>query len=136
MHMSQQTNIKRFRRDDGQTMVEFAMVLPVFCVLLFGVMQFGILWNNYVTLTDATRSGARKAAVSRHTNPVSAACTQVRASAANLKGDLQCSASVSGPLDRPGGDVKVVATYPYNIHLLGFVVASGRLNSTQTERIE
>jgi Flp pilus assembly protein TadG len=133
MHM---TNIKRFRSEDGQTMTEFAIVLPIFCVLLFGVIQFGILWNNYVTLTDATRAGARKAAVSRHTDPVAAACTQVRASAADLKGDLQCSASVTGPLDRPGGDVKVTATYPYDIKLLGFVVTSGRLNTTQTERIE
>jgi Flp pilus assembly protein TadG len=136
MHMSQQINIKRFRREDGQSMTEFAIVLPIFCVLLFGVIQFGILWNNYVTLTDATRAGARKAAVSRHGAPVTAACTQVRASASDLKGDLQCSASVTGPLDRPGGDVKVTATYPYNISLLGFVVASGRLNTTQTERME
>ena len=136
MQMSQQTKNTRFRNEDGQTMTEFAIVLPIFCVLLFGVIQFGILWNNYVTLTDATRAGARKAAVSRHGTPIAAACAQVRASAADLKGDLQCSASVTGPLDRPGGDVRVVATYPYNIDLLGFVVASGRLSTTQTERME
>jgi Flp pilus assembly protein TadG len=136
MHMSQQINIKRFRREDGQTMTEFAIVLPIFCVLLFGVIQFGILWNNYVTLTDAARAGARKAAVSRRTDPAGTACAQVRASAADLKGDLQCSARVTGPLDRPGGDVTVTATYPYDIDLLGFVVASGRLNTTQTERME
>ena len=47
-------------------MVEFALVVPILCVILFGVIQFGVLYNDYVTLTDATRVGARKAAVSRH----------------------------------------------------------------------
>ena len=47
-------------------MVEFALVIPILCVVLFGVIQFGILYKNYVTLTDAARVGARKAATSRH----------------------------------------------------------------------
>ena len=59
------TKLHRIRNEQGQTMTEFALVLPVLALLLFGVIQFGILFNNYVTLTDAVRSGARKAAVSR-----------------------------------------------------------------------
>ena len=46
-------------------MVEFALVLPILCLLLFGVIQFGILYNNYVSMTDAARAGARRRAVSR-----------------------------------------------------------------------
>jgi Flp pilus assembly protein TadG len=105
-------------------------------MLLFAVIQFGIVYNNYVTLTDAVRAGARKAAVSRHTNPSSEGCAQVRRTAADLPGDLQCSTTVSGPMGEPGGDVRVEASYPYNINLLGFVVASGRLRSVTTERME
>jgi Flp pilus assembly protein TadG len=131
-----QLNRKRLAGERGQAMTEFAIVLPVFLVLIFGIIQFGIVWKNYVTLTDAARAGARRGTVSRHTDPVAAACNQVRASASDLKGDLQCSASVTGPLDRPGGDVRVVASFPYSINLLGFVVASGRLNTTHTERME
>ena len=33
---------------------------------LFGVIQFGVVFNNYITLTDAVRVGARKGAVGRH----------------------------------------------------------------------
>jgi Flp pilus assembly protein TadG len=131
-----QRTTRRLSAEHGQAMTEFAIVLPIFLLLIFGIIQFGIIWNNYVTLTDAARAGARKATVSRHTDPVGAACTQVRASAADLKGDLQCNATVTGPLDRPGGDVQVQASYPYSIDLLGFVVASGRLNTTHTERME
>jgi Flp pilus assembly protein TadG len=117
-------------------MTEFAIVLPVLCLLLFGVIQFGILYNNYVTLTDAVRAGARKAAVNRRTDPVGTGCAQVRASAADLKGDLQCATTVSGPLDRPGGDVRVEASYPYQVNLLGLVLKSGRLSTVYTERME
>ncbi len=46
-------------------MVEFAMVLPILLVLVFGIIQFGIVFNHYLTLTDAVRAGARQAAVSR-----------------------------------------------------------------------
>jgi hypothetical protein len=36
----------------------------------------------------------------------------------------------------PGADVTVSASYPYNVSLLGLVVASGQLNSTMKERVE
>ena len=62
--MSRRRNM--FRNDRGQTMVEFALVVPILCLVLFGILQFGALYNDYVTLTDATRVGARKAATSRH----------------------------------------------------------------------
>ncbi|MGZ8701377.1 MAG: TadE/TadG family type IV pilus assembly protein, partial [Gaiellaceae bacterium] len=37
-------------------MTEFAFVLPILLVLLFGIIQFGIIFNNYVALTDAARA--------------------------------------------------------------------------------
>src|SRR5436190_4831064 len=83
----EQNPMKRLHDERGQTMVEFAIVLPVLCLLLFGAIQFGILFNNYVTLTDAVRAGARKAAVSRQitgTTPQQACVDQVKASASDL----------------------------------------------------
>ena len=117
-------------------MVEFAMVIPILCVVLFAVIQFGILYNNYVTLTDATRIGARKAAVSRHeANPVGATVAKVKDAANDL--DLaKLGVTVTTTGWEHGEDVTVTATYPYKIDLLGFVVASGDLRSETTERVE
>ena len=116
-------------------MTEFALVLPVLALILFAVIQFGIVFNNYVTLTDATRAGARKAAVSRQSSdPVGAAVAAVRASARDLKqSDLSVSVTSNWQQE---DDVAVTATYPYSISLLGMVVKSGRLSSTTTERVE
>ena len=118
-------------------MTEFVIVLPILCVLLFGMIQFGIAWNNYVTLTDAVRAGARKAAVSRRADPVGSGCTRVREAAPSLAGKgLECGGSISGSIDLPGAAVTIRATHPYSIKLLGISVASGRLESVTTERLE
>ena len=116
-------------------MVEFALVVPVLLLVLFAVMQFGIVFRDYVTITDASRVGARKGAVSRHeSDPAGAAEAAARASAGGLD-QAALAVSVASAWEH-GADVSVTATYPYEIDLLGLVVASGRLESTTTERVE
>ncbi len=123
------------RDERGQTMTEFALVLPLLAFLLFAVIQFGITFHNYVMIADATRAGARKAAVSRDlANPAGAAEAAVRASANGLT-QAELAVSVSSSFER-GADVTVTASYPYEISLLGLVVKSGRLESITTERVE
>jgi Flp pilus assembly protein TadG len=121
--------------EHGQAMTEFALVLPILALLLFAVIQFGIAFNNYITLTDATRAGARKAAVSgKAPNPSGTCAAAIRNSARDLdQSDLVASCSSTW---QPGADVTVTATYPYNISLLGMVVKSGRVSSTTLERVE
>jgi Flp pilus assembly protein TadG len=123
------------RSEQGQSLTEFAMALPILALLLFAVIQFGIVFNNYVTLTDATRAGARKGAVGRRlANPTSAVVTAVRNSATDLT-QSKLNVTVTSTW-QPAADVKVTATYPYQISLLGMVVKSGSLSSTTTERVE
>jgi Flp pilus assembly protein TadG len=127
--------IFRRKREQGQTMTEFALVLPLLAVLLFGVIQFGIVFHNYVTLVDAVRAGARQGAVGRHvSSPTAAVEDRVRGSATNLDQD-QLSVTVSSSW-RQGTDVTVTATYPYQISLFGIPVKDGDLSSTTTERVE
>ncbi|TMM03915.1 MAG: pilus assembly protein [Actinobacteria bacterium] len=126
----------QIRNEQGQTMTEFALVLPVLALILFAVIQFGIVFNNYVTLTDATRAGARRAAVSREDpNRDSVVMNAVRSSATDLDGSKLSVPPPSSTWDS-GSDVTVTASYPYSISLLGLVVKSGRLSSTTTERVE
>src|SRR5947208_10432280 len=76
---------KKKTNEQGQTMTEFTLVLPILALLLFGIIQFGIVFNQYLTLTDAVRAGARKAAVSRQTsNPVGATTAAVKAASGDL----------------------------------------------------
>jgi len=50
-------------RERGASAVEFAILLPVLVILIFGIVEFAIAFNNYITITHAAREGVRKAAV-------------------------------------------------------------------------
>ncbi len=52
------------QRDDttGQGLVEFALTLPIFVLLLMGVLEFGFLYNNILTVQFASRQGVSAAA--------------------------------------------------------------------------
>lgn len=61
---------KRFLKSEkGQAMVEFALVLPLLLILLCGIIDFGWLYYNQITLNNAAREGARYAVI--YYDPVS-----------------------------------------------------------------
>ncbi|MDR3559882.1 MAG: TadE/TadG family type IV pilus assembly protein [Negativicutes bacterium] len=47
----------------GQSLVEFALVLPVLLMLVVGLLGFGLVMQDYISLAEAARAGARYAAV-------------------------------------------------------------------------
>ena len=53
----------RISRDEGVAAVEFALILPVLALILFGVLEFGRVWSQYQVFQGAAREGARCAAV-------------------------------------------------------------------------
>lgn len=127
-------------------MVEFAFVLPVLMVILLAIVQFGIAFNNYVTLTDAVRAGGRQATVGRFVlqsggNPVTATQNTLISAAAGLTTANVTITVTNADGTTPvswthGNTVTVTATYPYDINLLGMVVHSGNLSSSATEKVE
>jgi hypothetical protein len=50
-------------RERGSAAVEFALVLPVLILLIFGIIDFGRMLSAKIILTDAAREGARAAAL-------------------------------------------------------------------------
>lgn len=49
------------RRTHGQALVEFALVFPVFFLILAGLLDFGFMMYSRITLINATREGVRAA---------------------------------------------------------------------------
>lgn len=47
------------RKTKAQSMVEFAILLPVLIMLFSGMVEFGFMLNSYLSLLDATRQAAR-----------------------------------------------------------------------------
>ena len=56
----------KIKNQKGAAAVEFAVIIPVLVMILFGMFQFGIAYNNWIALTHAAREGARLAAVGNY----------------------------------------------------------------------
>jgi len=116
------------RADRGQSLAELAILLPIILILVFGIIDFGMGLRAYITVSQATREGARYAAVG---NPAGAftsggagdcngstGTTAVGKVCSTMKGlnlDNITDVSVTYPDgNHPGESVRVSVTYHYN----------------------
>jgi Flp pilus assembly protein TadG len=120
----------------GQAMVEFALISIPLLLICFAVIQFGLVLHDYMALTHAADVGARAASVSRNQpNGVALAQNAAIASAPDLSSS-NLTVTVTAQPWSAGSQIKVQATYPYSIGILGMVVASGNLSASTTARSE
>jgi hypothetical protein len=58
---------KRIRRDGerGSALVEFALVMPIFLIVVFGMCSLGFIFNQYLALTEAVNIGGEQLALAR-----------------------------------------------------------------------
>jgi hypothetical protein len=69
--------------ETGAALVEFAIIVPFFLILLFGAIEFGLTLNHDVDLTNGVREAARQGVVANYTGN-DASCTGAGAAAAQL----------------------------------------------------
>jgi len=114
----------RLRSRRGQSLVEFALILPVLMIMVFGIIDFGMGLRSYISLTNATREGARFAAIGNSAGAYPANCngtnntTVIGRVCYTIEGldlaDVQ-TVSVAYPNGQsPGNSVVVSARYTYN----------------------
>jgi Flp pilus assembly protein TadG len=90
--------------------VEFALLLPLLLLLVFGIIDFGRAINAQITLTQAAREGARLAALGQP-NVVSG--TEAAATGLNLSpGNIAVTPCPSGATQTT--DAVVTVTYSFN----------------------
>lgn len=100
------------RGNRGQSVVEFALVLPLILLVLFGITEFGRAWMTANILTSAAREGCRLAVV---TGPnVGAVTTRVNNVCA-AAGVTPTNITVTGPV---GPERLVTVTVNANFEVL------------------
>ena len=60
---------KAHKKEKGQSLVEFALVLPILLILLAGVLDVARMYYVYVVLTDAAAEGVSYAAIKPPVDP-------------------------------------------------------------------
>ncbi len=83
----------------GQGLVEFAIIVPVFMLLLLGMLEFGFIFDHTMTITYATREGARSGAAFASGNSTTMICNST------VDVDKNIIAAVQRVLKAPGSRV-------------------------------
>lgn len=100
-------------------MVELALVLPVFLLLLVGMVEFARAWGVYGTLSDAARQGARAASLANPAvgeDSVRSAISAALRSAALDPG--RATIALTGVTGGTGSMARVQLTYPFELGMV------------------
>jgi Flp pilus assembly protein TadG len=91
-------------RDDGASAVEFALVLPLLIILVFGIISFGIVFAQKLALGNAARQAARYGVVQGRTCGDMVASAQGAANTISMQGsNTKVLISMTGANPTPCG---------------------------------
>jgi len=54
---------RRRRGERGAALIELAIALPILILLVFGLVEFGVTYNDYISIRDGARQAAREGSV-------------------------------------------------------------------------
>ena len=122
--MASLTRRTAWSANDGAALIEFAIVLPLMLLVLFGTIDFGLLFQRYQVVTNAAREGARIAVLPDYSDADAEARVTEFLTAGGLNEVLlsaptpvrTCEALPSGPSINV---VSVTVEYPYTYSAIG-----------------
>ena len=103
---------ERLLGERGAAAVEFALVVPVLLLLLFGIIEFSKAFNNQATLSSAAREGARSMALG-HTAAEARSAVRAAADGLGLR-DAQITVSPASCATASGTNTTVTVTVRYH----------------------
>ena len=112
------------KRQGAQSLVEFAIIVPLFMIFVFGIIDFGFGLKAYISVTQATREGARYASIGNPSGGPYTSCTaatpttvigKVCTTMSGVKqSDIQSITVNCGPSCASGNTVSVASSYHYH----------------------
>jgi Flp pilus assembly protein TadG len=97
--------------EGGQSLVEFALVLPIFLLVLFAIVDFGMAFHAWIAVTNSAREGARLGAVR-------GSATEIEQRVWDTTGTLEqanLTVTVTNAEGDPGDSVIVDVSYAYSL---------------------
>lgn len=108
------------RAEEGQALVEFALVVPFLLVFIIGIVEFGRAWNLHQVLTDAAREGARVAVVDDGTIALATVENAVKRGIASAGANpVHADIDVTGLNGVTGTPATVEVAFPYQFIFFG-----------------
>ena len=118
---------ERIKNQKGAALVEFAIVLPLLLVLVFGMIEFSIMFYDKSVITNASREGARAGIVYSYPNRITEG--EIEATVGNYVSNKLITfgattpsaeemTTVTGQCANAGDVVTVAVTFPYEFLVL------------------
>lgn len=123
------------KSEKGQSLVEFALVLPLLVVLLFGIIDFGRIFHVYLTIDHAGREAARAASIGQDDTKIINTAVNDATSIGLTAGKVGVSPSGARS---SGSNVTITINYPINFltPVIGNIVGPITLTDTTVMRVE
>jgi Flp pilus assembly protein TadG len=109
----------RSKRERGQATIEFALVVPIFLVMLFALFEFGRGLVEYTSISNAAREGARAGIVPGKTvTDITSAARNTTVTAGTLPAvtitAFRSGTALADPMTRTSGDtIQVQVTHTF-----------------------
>lgn len=108
-------SMKVLKNEKGQSLVEFAIIVPVIVMMIMGIIEFGLMFNSYLTINNSSREGARYAAVGGTDAEI---VDKIISTAPNLDSTHISISIIPDENSRSRGDtVTVYVTYDYQVFI-------------------
>jgi Flp pilus assembly protein TadG len=124
--MATVTRRPRWHSERGAELIEMVVVLPLLLMVLFGIIDFGFMFQRYVVLTNAAMEGARVGILPGYTNADAQTRATTYAATGGVPGTVTAVAT-NVTLPEPGGGtwpgVQVQVNHFYNYQYIGPIVA-------------
>ncbi|MCA1065262.1 pilus assembly protein [Rossellomorea sp. AcN35-11] len=116
------------KNEDGQSLVEYAFVLPLLLLLIFGIVDFGRYFHAALTVDHAGREAARAASVGNH--DVVGVAVRNGASISLTAGNVQFSTSAEE------ATVRIIYPITFITPVIGSLIGPLQVEDTTVMRIE
>lgn len=95
----------------GQSIVEFALIVPLLLIFVMAIIEFGFMFNAYLTISNASREAARLGALGESNSAIELRVNTVSGQLDETRIDVTVS-----PVSRSRGDMLTVnVTYDYQL---------------------
>jgi hypothetical protein len=108
----------RAKYSAGQELVEFALVLPLLLLVVFGAVDLGRLFHAYITISNAAREGARYGIIYPEDTAGILTITRREAQASGLDLNPAVSAVIVSFPQGIGQQSPIRVTVTYHFHLI------------------
>lgn len=125
------------KKEGGQALAELALILPVLLLILFGIIEFGRVFNAYLVVNHAAREGARLGIVGASDNEIT---EKVKDSASILnQNELTVTISPSTTYRERGAPLRVQVEYKLPLYapfVGGFIENPYNISAATMMRLE